>query len=251
MRLSSFKQKSQVKNVMLQKIATWIFIFAGLWSVAQAENPATEAQNQSLEAIHQTVLEYIKQKADQEITNPEFKIRPLSNRLILPQCQTELSIEDRSPNSRVGKMTIGVACTQPNWKVYIPAEINGLTPLVYTQNAILKGQTIQPQDLRVELVPYNQIPPNSVIKIESIVGMRTKRAITANSVIKVQYIQPPYIVFKNHQVNILTRIGEIEVKSFGVALQNAVEGEQIEVQNQSSQKIIKGIVIAPNTILVP
>ncbi len=218
---------------------------------ANAQNTETPSEFQSLETVHQLVLEHLKQKADQSIHNPEFKIRELSDRLKLKACQTALQIEDRQSSKTVGRMTIGVSCEHPRWRVYVPAEIMGKLPLIYSNHAILKGERISREDFRVELVPHNKIPPGAVTQERSLIGMRSKRAISANQVIKVQYLVPPYMVFKNQAVNIITRIGAIEVRSRGISLKNAVEGEQVDIQNQSSKKIIKGIVIAPNTVLVP
>lgn len=224
-----------------------------------AQTPTANTQNQtapttteqSLESLHTLVLNYLKQKADQNLVEPEFKIRELSKRLKLPSCSTPLEINDRNPNDHVGRMTIGVACASPKWQVYLPAEIHGKLPLIYSNRALLKGAKLLASDIRSELVTYNQIPPGTVIKAESIIGMRMKRSVPANSVIKVDYIQPEFWVFKNQPVNIITRIGEIEVKSSGVSQKNAVEGEQVEVENKFSKRTVQGIVIAPNTVFVP
>lgn len=238
-------------NRIIRPIVFLIILPGGtLNSTWAAEAPQKEPY-QELETIHQQVLEYIKQKADQKVYEPQFKIRKLSQRLKLPKCQTELQLEDRNPENSVGRMTIGVQCQTPKWRIYVPAEIKGKLPLVQTTKAILKGESISPDDIEVKLVPHNQIPNGAAIKPESLIGMRSLRSLSANSVIKVRYLQPPYWVFKNQNVNILTRIGNIEVTTVGIALKDAVEGEQVAVKNLKSQKVIKGIVIAPNTVLIP
>jgi len=209
------------------------------------------AANQDLEKIEQTVLAYLKQKADQQLFEPEFKLRPVSQRLKLAKCQTDLQIDDRNLNEKVGRMTIGVICNQPKWKVYIPAEIQGKLEVVYSNRAILRNTLISAEDIRIERLPYNQIPNGSALRPESVIGMRSKRSFTANSPIQIKYLQPPYWVFKNRNVNILTRIGSIEVKTQGVAMKNAVKGEQVPVKNINSNRVVKGIVIAPNTVMIP
>jgi flagella basal body P-ring formation protein FlgA len=81
--------------------------------------------------------------------------------------------------------------------------------------------------------------------------MRAKRAIPPNTILKVRQLQPPYMVFEDNNVTIITRVGNIKVKSLGIALKNGVKNQQIPVRNLSSQKIVKGIVIAPNTVVIP
>lgn len=219
--------------------------------LSSANNSAATPEKQSMQAIHQLVLNHIKQKADQNIFEPEFKIRELSSRLNLKKCQSPLTIDDRNPTKGVGRMTIGVSCEQPKWRIYVPAEIKGKLPIIYSSRAILRGKMIDEQDIRRELISHNRVPPGAIVKKESVIGMRAKRPISANSVIKVHSLQPPYWVYKNQSVNIITRIGSIEVRSQGVSQKSAVEGEQVPVRNSKTEKLIKGIVIAPNTVLVP
>ena len=73
----------------------------------------------------------------------------------------------------------------------------------------------------------------------------------ANRVLKVRDLQPPYLVFKNKNVTLVSKIGDIEVKTKGKSLKNGVKGQQVPVENLSSKKILNGIVIAPNKILIP
>jgi len=213
-------------------------------------NPIEPAY-QSLDEIHQLVTNHVKQKIDQKIFEASIKLRKLSPEIKLSHCQTSIQIEDKNLDSIAGRMTISARCLQPKWRVFIPVTVDGKQYAVISTQGILRKAVIKPEDVKQVLVNYRKIPSGSMIDVSKVIGMRSKKPIAPNQILKIRDLQPPYWVFKNQQVTIVTRIGEIEVKTNGTALKSGVEAEQVPIKNSSSQKIIKGIVIAPNTVLVP
>ena len=206
---------------------------------------------QPLDEIHQLVTNHVKQKIDQKIFEPKIQIRKLSSTLKLPFCNKPLLLNDRNPNTTTGRMTISISCESPKWRVFVPVVVDGKLPVVMSVKGILKLAVIEPEDIQQILLPYKKVPKGSMVNIATAIGMRTTKAIPPNKVLKIRDLQPPFWVFKDQQVNLITRIGSIEVKVKGLALQSGVEQEQVPVKNLSSDKVVKGIVIAPNTVLVP
>lgn len=215
------------------------------------QNVSGETSYQPVEEIHQLVYKHVKQKVDQKIYDPVITLRKLSSNLQLPMCNSDLELVDNRLDSIAGRMTIRVICAQPKWQVFVPVTVDGKQPVVISSKGILKRAVIKSEDVKQILLPYKKIPAGSMINVSKVIGMRAKKAIPPNQTIRVRDLQPPYWVFKNKQVNIITRIGGIEVKTKGTALQSGVVDEQVAVKNSSSKKTVKGIVIAPNTVLVP
>lgn len=212
--------------------------------------PETQSY-QSLEEIHALVLKHVKQKIDQKIFDPTIQLRKLTPDLKLSKCLTPLQLVDKNLENVAGRMTISVFCGKPNWRVFVPVTVEGKQPVVVSAHGILKRAVIKEDDVQQILLNYKHIPSGAMIDPNKVIGMRTKKAIGPNSVVKIRDLQPPYWVFKKKQVTIITRIGGIEVKTRGTALDNAVANEQVRIRNNTSKKIIKGIVIAPNTVLIP
>nr|WP_278165700.1 flagellar basal body P-ring formation chaperone FlgA [Hydrogenovibrio sp. 3SP14C1] len=197
------------------------------------------------------VRSHLKQKTDQKVYNAQIDIREFSRRLQLPKCQGTLILEDKAPEKLYGRMTLRLVCPAPEWKVYVTATVEGDVPVVMTTKAILKQAVINKDDVKLELVPYQKTKTGALIDIESAIGMRAKRGISPNSILTVRQLQPPYLVLEDNNVTIITYIGNIKVESVGKALKDGVKNQQVPVENLSSKKIVKGIVIAPNTVLVP
>ncbi len=234
---------------ILQLIAFFILANPFLSVLALEENAVPFEQPHS--ELYFQVSEYLKQKSDQKIFEPEFELKKLSTNVTLPKCQTELILKDRNPTTYAGRITLSLSCEQPTWRIFIPVTISGKLPVVVSTKGILKQAVIKEGDVVKTLVPYQKAPKGHLIDIKTAIGMRAKKAISPNKILKITDLQPAFWVFKNQQVTLITRIGNIEVKAKGTALKNGVESEQVPVKNASSKKTLKGIVIAPNTVFIP
>lgn len=217
----------------------------------QANQTNHSSQQQAHSEIYALASEYLKQKTNQKIFEAAFEVKKLSKSLALPLCQSPLILKDRNSNKVSGRVTLSISCEQPSWRVFIPVIISGKLPVILTTKGIPKQAVIKKEHVKRTLLPYQKVPKGHLIDINTAIGMRAIRAIPANKALKIKDLSPPYWVFKNQQINIITRIGGTEVRAIGVALKNGVEQEQVPIKNTSSQKTIKGIVIAPNTVLIP
>ena len=218
---------------------------------AWALETSKQNQFQSLDDIHQLVENHVKQKVDQQLFDINIQIRKLSPELNLPNCQSPLQLIDNRLNRVAGRMTIRVMCAKPKWQVFVPVNVDGKKPLIISAKAILNRAVITHEDVKQVYVSYKKIPSGSLVNINKAIGMRAKRAIGANQPLKIRDLQPPFWVYKNKEVTIITRTAGIEVKTKGTALKSGVIDEQVPVANSKTKKIIYGIVIAPNTVLIP
>ena len=215
------------------------------------ENKAESVKHQSLDELHSQTMEFLKQKVDQKLIDPQIQLKRLNPRILLPRCLSKLEFSDRTPTKLAGRTTIGISCPNPSWKTFVSAYIDGKLSVVISTKGILKQAVIKPEDVTLETIHYKSVPNDALISLSTVVGMRAKKSIPAHKVLTLRTLQPPYWVFKKQPVSILTKIGSIEVRTKGMALENGVEHQQIDIKNNSSQRVIKGIVVAPNTVLVP
>ena len=205
----------------------------------------------SSEQLHSVALNYLKQKTAQQFKNRKILINPISNNLSLPKCKQDIYLEDKSPNKISGRTTIKLSCSQPSWKLYVTANIKGDLPVVIATHGIIKQTVIKLKDIKLTYLPYNLIKRGAMKDLNSVVGMRSKKSINPNAIITINLLQPPYLVFKNQPITIMSRIGNLKVTAKGTALNNGTKEQQISFRNNKTKKILKGIVIAPNTVWVP
>jgi len=220
-------------------------------SLLANEIPPESEKYHALDELYSQTMEFLKQKVDQKLIEPQIQLKKLNPRIQLPRCQTELQFIDRTPTKLAGRTTIGIKCQQPSWQTFVSAYIDGKLSVVITTQGILKQAVIESEDVKIAAVHYKSVPNDALISLENAIGMRAKKSISAGTVLTLRTLQAPFLVFRNQPVSILTNIGSIEVRSKGVALEDGVEHQRIDIKNSSSQRIIKGIVVAPNTVVVP
>ncbi|WP_052501506.1 flagellar basal body P-ring formation chaperone FlgA [Thiomicrospira microaerophila] len=234
--------RTKIANGIYIILCGWLFLFS---------NTLYALENQSLDAIHQAVFDHLKQSLDQRIIEPKINIRHLSQNLTLPACTTPLSLSNRSQNLLFGRQTVLVECTEPNWRVFVSAEIDGNVMAVVAKRGIVRQAFIQPEDIELRPVGLSEVRRGWLEELDNVQAMRAKRAIRPNTVITLPMLDIPYWVIEKQEVNLITRVSGLEIRTTGVALNNGMAQEQVEVRNTQSNIIVKGIVIAPNTVLVP
>jgi len=247
---NGIKKESMLFKKPLSFYHRVIFIFFLSVSTQKTVAQPSPTQLHPMKEVYQQVLAQLKQKADQKVFNARIEVRELSDRLQLPRCKTPVTIEDKSPEKFFGRMTFEANCEEPAWKIYITAFVEGDLPAVITTKAILDQAVITKEDIKLVYLPYKSVRKGTLVQVESAVGMRAKRGIAPNTLLTVRQLQPPYLVFKGNRVKIVTKIGSIQVRSIGTALESGTLNQQITVKNLSSKKEIKGTVIAPNTVSV-
>lgn len=209
------------------------------------------SQNQSLEAIHELVYEQVKQNIDQQIHEAQIDIRSLPSTLTLPQCSTPLELSQRDPSQIHGRLTVSVNCTQPSWRVFVSVNIDGKIPAIVSTQGILRQAVINKDDVELKLTPLNEIRRGSLQSLDNVIGMRAKRAIPANRVLTLQMLDIPYWVVEKEEVTLVTRVGGVEIKTTGIALEDGMQQDQVTVKNINSDITVTGIVIAPKTVEIP
>lgn len=172
----------------------------------------------------------------------------------LPECSQPVKIEDLSMkrNGKIaGRHTVKISCNQPQWKTFLSVTISGKVPAIYSTKGILKSAVIKEGDIEERWISAERAPNQRLISRKTVIGMRAKRNIRPNKLLTVKDLSPPYWVFKKNEVTLVTQFNGLTVKAPGIALKNATEGEQVPVKNKHSGKVVKGIVIAPNTVKIP
>lgn len=246
-------------------IHTWMrrclflcFLSLSVGQVAQAETTTQTSDSnlanspyQSTQALEKQATEYLKQKADQNLSNVRINVRPISDNLNLGACQTPVTLKDSRPEKREGRMTLMLECDEPSWRLYVTGEIEGDIKVVRTKRPIVKNATLTPSDLETVYVHYKRADRRAVHKEINAIGMRAKRAIPAHEVLTINLLQAPYLVFENQPIKLITDFNGLRVETGGTALENGIKNARVRVKNNRSERILKGIVVAPNTVRIP
>lgn len=229
--------------------AKFLFLLLSLIPTLGMAEPSYEP----MDAIYARIHNLIKQNLDQNTQIKKIQIQKLGDHTHLPKCRTPIEIRPAQQNSQrfSTRPTFLVKCDKPAWKIFIRTRIEALRPVIMALKPIPRHTLIKQDQVAKHWLDISQIRPNMLFRLDQVIGYRAKRTISPKTAITAQMLLPPYWVQKKKPVTLLTRIDGIEVRTKGIALKNAIENEIVAVKNLRSGKTIRGIVIAPNTVLVP
>lgn len=181
----------------------------------------------------------------------ELEINNIDPRLRLGKCSLPLDLSPLGRNELRGKINIKIACTSPSWGIFVPVQINSFEPVVVSLVSLPRDTVISANILGLREMETSSLNYPFFRSIEQVVGTTASRAIQANSVIFTNMVKAAEAVKNGDNVIIKATVGALVVRIKGQALQDGAVGEQIQVRNTQSRRIIRAVVIAPGQVEVP
>jgi len=203
-----------------------------------------------LNEIEQVAYEYALSAAQTRYDSPRVVMGKLDPRLRLQECEQSLNVFD-SDNRTIGNKTIGVTCDLPTaWTVYIPVEIKVFKSVVVAKKTIAANKIISKEDLQSSQMDISSLRHGYTQNIHELIGQQLKYSVAIGSVIKPTHVRPQKIVKRGEYITLVAKTGSMEVKMNGTALSDASVGQRIRVKNNSSKRIVEGIVDSPGVVKV-
>ena len=158
---------------------------------------------------------------------------------------TSDQIDYVSYNPRSGRFSLRVAG--------VPTPITGRAALFATFPAVTRD--IAPGDVitAAHLTTINAPAHNAdrfARSDDELIGMVARRRIKAGHQIRLSDLTTPTLVKKGAIVTLAYKIGGLKITHQGVAQSAGGEGDVIAVKNVQSERTVKGVIIASNTVLV-
>lgn len=115
---------------------------------------------------------------------------------------------------------------------------------------IKAGEVLTEEKVHLERRDVGRLTAGYITDMEKVLGLETKRSLTAGAVLNASLLNQPVQVKRNSPVTIVGRVAGVEVTAMGVALQDGRNGQVIQVRNLSSQRVIAAKVISADTVQV-
>lgn len=168
----------------------------------------------------------------------------------LPACQVPLDVSGRDNQSMpVGHLKRLVSCNQSQsaWKINVTVKSAITMPVVVAKSVIRRGETVNINAL--QLVTKTLKHESSVFtRLSQAAGREARRQVRTGQILSPVFIVAPDWVEKGNEVVVIAAQNGFEASTKGIALENGSEGDQIEVQNSSSQKVIRAVVTGVNEV---
>lgn len=214
-------------------LATCLLLLLPLTALgADKPSPAsTQAQ------IAKLAASFVKQQTAGISGKVDYQIEELDPRISLTPC-SRMEAFLPSGSQLIGKTSIGVRCNEQNgWQILVPARITITLQLLVSARQLQPGQVLQAADLATQSVEISR--STGFTDPAQVVGKVLRYGIAAGQILRDDMLRAPYSVTQGQVVQIIARGNGFSVRNEGVALNNAGEGQIVQVRIASG-KVISG-----------
>lgn len=135
-------------------------------------------------------------------------------------------------------------------KTHAQTNISVMADVVRVIRPLGKHQRIRPEDLSVVRADLSRLSPETVRRVEDVLGNRTTQAIYPNTYLKQGMYRPPPIVKRGDIVKIIANTGSMTITATGKVKQKGCKGDMVHVINTDSSRVIIARVIGPGAVEV-
>ena len=174
------------------------------------------------------------------LTNRAYEAGELIERTDLQQVDTETP-----PPNVLATWPFGVITASRYIKSGQPllnSDVEQSEYVVISATNIIRGQVITPEMLERTLRPKKQMGVQTLSTLDQAIGLEATRTIRAGTPIVVSDLMPADLVRKGEKVILTVVRGALTISVDTIAMEDGKMGEQIELTNAESGKVIRGIV---------
>jgi flagella basal body P-ring formation protein FlgA len=207
----------------------------------------------SREKIKMLVSDYIQKKIIKDNADGSIKDIQVADSLQLPNGRITFKVIPPRNRDLVGKIPFSVHF-DVNGKFYkrvwATATVEVMAKVVVTKKPLGRHKPISEDDIELLKMDLAKLPAGVITDPEAVLGKRTKRAIGAKTVLRVDQVEFPPLVKRGDVVVIIAESGGLKITALGQVKKKGRLGESIPVMNFDSKKILYGRVLDSSTVIV-
>lgn len=198
-----------------------------------------------------TPIDSLARSAEARVREPlpqtaEVHAEALDPRLKLPRC-TALTAD--APSGRGALVNVALRCSAPqSWTVYVPVRVRDPRPVRVLVAATRRGDPLSDAHFSTETRDVAQLPFGFVAADAPLAELEYRRALAPGQVLAPQDLAPARVVRRGDMVQLVRRVGGLEVRADGKALADAARGERVRVENSGSKRIVEGRASGPGRV---
>jgi flagella basal body P-ring formation protein FlgA len=216
-------------------------------TMASAGNASADMPKASQDhaQIRSAVAGFVQQQTAALPGKISYQVDEIDRRIALPAC-AKLEAFLPTGNRLIGKTSIGVRCKEANgWSIFVPVQIKLNLDLLVSARQLSPGHTIQEQDLASQTIETSKA--TGFTDPKQVIGKVLRYGIAAGQILREDMLRQPYSVAQGQAVQLAAQGSGFSIRSEGVALNNASEGQTVQVR-VGSGRVISGIARAAGLV---
>ncbi|WP_129482174.1 flagellar basal body P-ring formation chaperone FlgA [Pseudomonas hydrolytica] len=199
--------------------------------------------------LEEAVVDYLQRSEIQG--RHEIRVNRLDPRLRLALCDEPLTTTLESPAQPLGRVTTRVRCNgSAPWTVFVPAEVRLYRQVAVLTRPLKRLSVVKASDLSMVERDVGQLAQGYLTDPTQAIGKKLTRQLNSDQIITPAHLQVAEVVRRGDQVVISASGGTVNVRMPGEALTEGAPGQQINVRNLRSQRVIRARVVGPGQVEV-
>lgn len=217
----------------LNPVSLVLHLLCSLWLSLALQAFAQGSQT----PLYKAVEDYLRMQTQGLPGKISYRITPLDTRSQLSPCDV---FEPFLPSGGApwGRTTIGVRCLGPSaWTIYMQVQVSIHAKYLVAARPLTAGQIIGVNDFVSRNGDLGLLPATILMDAEQALGKTVKIGIAAGQPLRGDQLIAPWAVQQGQNVKTISRGAGFSVSSEGKALNNAVEGQMVQVRTPSGQTV--------------
>ncbi|HZX71407.1 MAG TPA: flagellar basal body P-ring formation chaperone FlgA [Rhodanobacter sp.] len=223
-----------------------------LWLGLPCPVAATDAPGavQSLDSLRAAAEQALQSHYAQPGSRTVITAEPLDSRLQLAACQQPLRAIISDQGQARSRVSVPVQCPGPGgWTVRVPLRLQLFRSVLVSSRALLRGDGIGAADVHAEERDVTRLGYGYLENFQQIAGRSLARPVARGAVLSPATLGGRRMVRAGDHVQLVARLGGIEVRAEGLALGSGDNGARLRVRNASSGRVVDAMVSAPGVVV--
>ena len=188
-------------------------------------------------SLYSTLEDYLRTQTQGLPGKISFSIGQLDVRTQLSPCHAFEPF--LPPGSRLwGKTTVGVRCLGPsNWTIYVQIQVSINGTYLVAARTLPSGSVLGVTDILARNGDLGTLPSNILTDQSQALGKTAKNGFSTGQVLRSDQLIAPWAVQQGQNVRTISNGPGFSVSSDGKALNNAAEGQIVQVRTASGQTV--------------
>ena len=230
-------------------ITTMIFC-AGALAIQMGRAQAMEMEDPAL--IRAAAENAVRAQAGAAAGSLTLQVAPFDPRLRVAVCDRVLTGFISGGSAVRNQTTVGVRCEGSiRWTVYASVTVQSQAQVLVARRSMMRDTEVTAADFTLESRRVPGLASAYVSDPAALSAQRLARPIASGDSLTADTLAPANLIHRGQQVVLIARAGGFEVRTAGIALSDGHAAERIKVQNQSTQRVVEGIVRSANEVETP
>lgn len=137
-----------------------------------------------------------------------------------------------------GKTNVGVRCqTDGGWNIYVPVQVRVVGDYLVTSRALARGQVLGPADVTTRQGDLAELPAGVLTDPAQAMGKTVSLSLGSGQLLRADALRAAFVVQQGQSVKVMSRGAGFQVSTEGRALNNAADGQVVQVRTPSGQTV--------------